>query len=430
MKLKFIFTRVVFLSVLSFLLSLSACDTDIGPKEELDIVFRSFDKKIGTRFTPLPKDLFAIPKLTEIVFEHAGNADAIWGATGSDDQGNIYFGASTHGVENQTAYLYQYEPEKGGITRQGDVLEQLKTNGVFSKGMGQNKLHSKFYQANDGYVYFSSFDEGGEREGVNPTWGGHLWRKKPSASQWEHVFSSEEALIAINTNGRFVYALGYWDHVLYQYDTQTNRKKRVVVGSLNQHVSRNFLVDEFGHAYVPKVIKNNFNEVEVYLNEYDVTLNLIGSYPMDSYRQQDMNEHHGIVGHTSLENGNIIFTTSEGGMYQINTHSQGDEKLSYKGTMHPNGQAYIPSLFSFSGESYVAGVGRSIKGYEWIVFDLDSGMAVNQPLNTDGLKGLLLYGSLTKDSEGHFYLGGWVSKENNVRGYKGYRPIFIKLSID
>lgn len=120
------------------------------------------------------------------------------------------------------------------------------------------------------------------------------------------MLATEEALVAVNTNGRYVYALGYWDHVLYQYDIQTSEVNRVKVGPVKKHVSRNFIVDELGHAYVPQLRINDFNEIEASLAEYDIHLNQIASYPMPSYQSESINEHHGIVAYTSMKNGYIF----------------------------------------------------------------------------------------------------------------------------
>jgi hypothetical protein len=298
--------------------------------------------------------------------------------------------------------------------------------------MRQNKLHSKFYQANDGYIYFSSFDEGGESEGVNPTWGGNLWRKKPHDINWEHLLATEEALVAVNTNGRFVYALGYWDHVLYQFDTQTEEVNRVVVGSVKEHVSRNFIVDELGHVYVPRLTENDFNEIEAYLIEYDTRLNQIASYPMPEYKSDNMNSHHGIVAYTSMKNGDIFFTSSEGSLFQIKPFIEDHSKLINKGYMHPDGEAYIASLFTIDGIDVLVGVGkkkenkekRGKKKYEWIVYDAsyDLSNAIELPMNY--INKPLLYGSLTRDEAGKIYLCGW-SKLNNT-----YQPLFLYLTIN
>ena len=415
---------------------LFSCDSvdKVTAENESHIVLRPFDLKVGTKFTPLPQNPFQAPKLEEIPIvlpQRVDNADAIWGATGRDDEGNIYFGVSTHGItkklgnDSRTAYLYQYNPQTNKTISQSDVISELKRAGIYQEGMGQNKLHSKIYQANDGYLYFSSFDEAGEDEGINPTWGGHLWRKKPQSKHWEHILSTEEALIAVNTNGRYVYTLGYWDHVLYQFDTKTKNIKRVVVGSVSTHVSRNFLVDENGHAFVPSLKMNDFNEIEVYLNEYDPALSLVKSYPMPSYQAKKIKHHHGIIGYTSMENGDIYFTTSEGGLYQLQlTVPNAQEKLSYKGNIHPDGQAYVPSLFTFTGRDFIVGLGTlPKKGFQWIIYDSNSTMTVNYKIDLPEWKNPMFYGTHTKDNNGYFYIGGWRAASDG----KKYQPSLVKF---
>lgn len=410
--------------LLIILIILSGCDK--APVTEVELPTRSFENKVGTVFTPIPENLFLAPLITEIKFNVPESIDAIWGATGRDDDGKIYFGASSHGGDYGSAFLYQYTPDTGDIIEQSDVVSELKRNNVYREGMRQNKLHSKFYQADDGYLYFSSFDEGGEAEGINPTWGGNLWRKQPNEKHWQHILATEEALVAINTNGRFVYALGYWGHVLYQYDTKTDKASKVTVGSTQMHVSRNFIVDELGHAYVPKLTEDDFNEVEVMLAEYDSELKLIATYPMPSYQSSNFKRHHGIVGYTSMENGDIYFTSADGGLYQVRPFVNSVNKVTYKGMMHPDGNAYIASLFTFEGDDFVAGVGRARGSdkFEWIIYNLDAGLSVNYPLNTKEYKGLLLYGSSVKNEQGSFFVGGWARKKIG----KGYRPVLQKIS--
>ena len=399
---------------------LTACDKT--NENQTTFPPRSFEDTVGTVYTALPKKMFAAPTITEIQFHVPENVDAIWGATGRDDNGRIYFGASSHSGDKGSAFLYQYNPETGDIIEQSDVVSELKSNQVYRRGMRQNKLHSKFYQANDGYLYFSSFDEAGEAKGVNPTWGGNLWRKLPNDKHWQHVLATEEAIVGINTNGRYVYALGYWDHVLYQYDIETDKVQRVTVGSTNRHVTRNFIVDELGHVYVPQLIKNDFNEVEVSLAEYDEELKLVAIYPLPSYQSDDFKEHHGIVAYTSMKNGDIYFTSADGGLYQIIPFDKSATKVQFKGMMHPNGKAYIASLFSIDGTGILAGIGRQDTkdggiGYEWIIFNTSLSLANTTKIPVSNS---LLYGSLTRDNKGDMYIVG-TSKN---------KPLLLNLSVD
>lgn len=427
-----VLTTIFILVGTLFLFSCDSADKVIEENES-HIVLRPFDLKVGTKFTPLPQNPFQAPELEEIPIvlpPNVDNADAIWGAIGRDDEGNIYFGVSTHGIskklgnDSRTAYLYQYDPRTEKTILQSDVITELKRAGIYHEGVGQNKLHSKFYQANDGYIYFSSFDEAGEDEGINPTWGGHLWRKKPHALEWEHILSTEEALIAVNTNGRYVYTLGYWNHVLYQYDTQTSKIKRLVVGSVSTHISRNFIVDENGHVFVPFLKKNDYNEIEVSLNEYNPALKLVRSYPMPSYQAKKIKHHHGIIGYTSIENGDIYFTTADGGLYQLKLAPTSNQKLFYKGKMYEDTQAYIPSLFSYSGTDFILGASR-IKnlGFNWIIHDITTSTTLITKINTIKWRIINTFGTLTKNDKGDFYIVG----NQKVTGIKGYQPLLLKM---
>ncbi len=401
------------------ILLLTACEQN---QEEVELPVRSFENRVGTVFTSLPKDILAAPTVEIIELPRSSSVDAIWGATGKDDNGNIYFGISSHGTEYGSSFLYQYNPITDHLLLQSDTVQELKKNNVYSEGARQNKLHSKIYQANDGYLYFSSFDESGEADGINPVWGGHLWRKLPNSQNWEHVMATQEALIAVNTNGRYVYALGYWNHVLYQYDTKTGRTGRVVAGSVKQHVSRNFIVDEAGHAYVPSLSNIGSDLIEVNLTEYDTQLNIVAKYPLPSYQAANFNHHHGIVGYTSMKNGNIYFTTSDGGLYLISPFKDKNQKLNYLGMMHPDGNAYIPSLFTIDGEELLVGVGkRNSHGWEWIVYETTLNMSSTKKLDVDNLKNLALFGSLTKNNNGDMYVVGRHKTDD------GYQPIVLKL---
>ncbi len=400
------------------ILLLTGCDQT---RDEIELPTRSFENRVGTIFTSLPLDILAAPSVEIIELPRtSANLDAIWGASGKDDNGNIYFGVSSHDGNYGSSFLYQYNPSTEQVISQGDTVRELKNNDIYREGARQNKLHSKIYQANDGYLYFSSFDESGEDEGINPMWGGHLWRKLPDSQNWEHVLSTPEALIAVNTNGRYVYALGYWNHVLYQYDTKTGDTEKVVAGSVNMHVSRNFIVDETGHAYVPSLSYEDSELIKVELIEYDTQLNVVATYPLPSYQAKNINHHHGIVGYTSMKNGDIYFTTADGGLYLISPFQDTKPKLQYMGMMHPDGKAYIPSLFTIDGEELLVGVGKR-KSYEWIVYETTIDMSYSTKLDVNKLKNLALFGSLTKNNEGDMYVVGRHHTQD------GYQPLLLKI---
>ena len=424
-------------TALLLLVLMSGCEKQDDPQQGVyQPNYRPADLVAGTKFTPLPPTIVKTPNIEMLPIPlpvEATSVSAIWGATGRDDSGNIYYGVSTAGVaeglgnDSRTAYLFQYNPVLDKTTPQSDVLSELKRSGLYQPGMEQNKLHSKFYQANDGFLYFTSFDEEGEDAETNPRWGGHLWRKKPNDAHWEHLLSAAEALVAVNTNGRYVYMLGYWDHVLYQYDTQTGKVKREVVGSAQNHVSRNFLVDMQGHVYVPKLTESPSGTISVALNHYNDQLQFVAAYPLADYNHPNhIKYHHGIVGYTSMRNGDIFFTTSDGNLYLLQAAASGAQKLVSYGSMHPQRNAYIASLFTFEGQEYVLGLThRGEENIEWVIYHTGLKSAITLPLTGDALKGAGYWGTSTKDNEGNFYVGGWQLISNK----DGYRPVFSKVAV-
>lgn len=79
-------------------------------------------------------------------------------------------------------------------------MSALKTAGIYRQGEEQIKIHSKIIQMDDGWLYFTSREETGERADGSqlPRWRSHFWRYSPSADHWEHLFSAPEGLIAVS----------------------------------------------------------------------------------------------------------------------------------------------------------------------------------------------------------------------------------------
>lgn len=400
--------RFVTVLVVSFLTV--ACGNDASTQV---VGARTVQDRLGTRF--LPATSFDAPRVSQISVPVTANTDAIWGATGRDDAGRVYFGASTHGGNTRTAYLYQYHPDTGALYSQGNVLTELHRAGFDQDGQGQNKLHSKIYQANDGYLYFASFDEDGETDDITPLWGGHLWRKKPDDVHWEHLLATKEALIAVNTAGRFIYALGYWGHVLYRYDTADGSTRRVEVGSVAGHISRNLIVDLRGHVYVPSVTRDTDGQLSASLGEYDSDFNLVYSHRMDAYLKKKMSANEGIVSYATLKDGRIVFLVGDGDLYLLTSNEQGESALFYRGKIHPKGDSAIKSLFALDGGSLIVGIGRELKRgspWEWVIHEVDTGVSASKPLQLDVDGRATLYGSVTRDNSGAFYAAGFLRVSN------------------
>jgi hypothetical protein len=158
----------------------------------------------------------------------------------------------------------------------------------------------------------------------------HIWRKKPDALNWEYIRATKEAIIAVITDGRFVYALGYWGHVLYQYDTQAQVTNQIRVGAINGHISRNFLVSQNGHVFVPKVETSANNTLIVNLNEYDSAPDLVDSTPLEHYLYDNKRSKHGILSYSKIKNGDIYFVTAVGALYKISLTSNNKYQESFE----------------------------------------------------------------------------------------------------
>ena len=60
--------------------------------------------------------------------------------------------------------------------------------------------------------------------------------------------------------------------------------------------------------------------------------------------------------------------------------------------------------------------------YEWVVFELETRIAGAFPLDTKGLRDVLLYGSIARDDAGRFYAVGWAT------GQGGHRPLVTQIT--
>jgi hypothetical protein len=390
-----------------------------------EVPARAYEAQTGSRYLPLPKNPFQAPIVRELDVPSFADATSVWGATGRDDDGGIWLGVSAaHG--GMSAHLMLYDAATDSWQDRGTVLDQLAAAGLRREGEGQVKIHSKIIPANDGWLYFTSMDEDGEDASANlpPRWGGHLWRIDPRTNQWQHLLAAREGLIAAAGVGRYVYALGYWGHVLYQYDTSTGAAKSVLVGSVGGHVSRNFVADVRGHAYVPRLATQPNGKVLTKLVEYDVNLQEVAATPLDYYLgSESPAANHGIVGLAYLADGRIVFTTHRGHLYAIDPTLGGSASVKAVGWFHPAGEAYAPSLFTFNGKSVLAGVTQRAGRYEWVVFDLTTGISFAFPLDTKGLRNVLLYGSVSRDNTGRFYVAGWASGPTG-----GQRPLVLQIT--
>jgi hypothetical protein len=392
---------------------------------ERDWPARAYEAMTGSRFLPLPSNPFQSPAVRELDVPTFADANGVWGATGRDDSGGIWIGVSAKSA-GMSAHLMHYDPATDVWQDRGAVTAQLRAAGLHRNGEGQVKIHSKIIPADDGLLYFASMDEEGESASANapPRWGGHLWRIDPGNGRWDHLFAVPEGLIATAGMGRYVYALGYWGHVLYQYDIASGARKRTVVGSVGGHVTRNFLADARGHAYVPRLTARPDAKTTVELVEFDADLREVAATPLDFYLGKGgPDANHGIIGLAYLADGRIVFTTHRGHLYMVDPARAGPALVTPVGWFHPQGEAYVPSLFSFSGKTLLAGVTQRGGRYEWVVFDLATAVSAAFPLDTKELRTVLLYGSVSRDDAGRFYVVGWAKAATG-----GQRPLVLQIT--
>ena len=200
--------------------------------------------------------------------------------------------------------------------------------------------------------------------------------------------------------------------MLYQHDTKTGTLRRVVVGSLSGHMSRNLIADARGHVYVPRLRSSGEGILSVTLVEFDSDLREVGATAIEGYANpKQPRKSHGLTGLVYLADGSMVVSTHLGALYRVTPRASGPARVSSLGPIHPLGRSYPPSLFTFAGERYVVGVVRQKKRakgdkrrHVWAVYDLETGRSRIVDFPFPGRA--LIYGSITRDQQGHFYAVG------------------------
>ena len=382
-----------------------------------------YQRLVGCRYTAEPDNPSAIPQFTQIEIPAIPGGFFIWGAFGRDHRGHIWFGVSTSGGPQSPAHLFEYNPDVGQVVDRGDVITELKRCGIYRRGECQMKIHSRIVQGADGNLYFTSNDEQGQDDlgRRNPTWGSHLWRYHLSEQRWEHLLSAPEGLIALAGAGNDIFALGYFNHVLYHYDISSSSVRSVEVGSLGGHSSRNVLSDYRGHAYVPRLTLTPQDDVpRVTLVEFDGQLRELGESPLEHYLSEQAAKSAeplcyslgkassvGIGAFQPMADGSLVFATSTGYLYQILPQENGPSSLRKLGWYYPQGERRIGWMFTSDGRRYVMGATQCSGHWEWLIFDLLTRRSVAVPIPKESpIYGNGAYGCVTRDDKGAFYVGG------------------------
>lgn len=367
----------------------------------------------------------AAPSVTELPVPAFPDANAIWGATGRDARGDLWFGVSAK-RPGSSAHLMRLDPATGRWTDAGAVNDQLSRAGIRREGEGQVKIHSRILQAADGWLYFTSMDEVGEQEdgSMLPRWGSHLWRVDPATLRWEHLLAVPEGLVAAASGGPYVFALGYFGHVLYRFHTRSGEVRRAIVGAEGGHACRNMLADARGHAFVPRLGRTGAGDGEARLVEFDAQFDVRAATPLPRYpTAEGPAANHGIVGLASMPDGRTFFTTHDGWLHALMPMGDAATTVLDHGHFHPEGVSYAPSLFVARGGAALEGVARRDGRFDWVRRDLLSGRSAAWPIDLGGRREVLLYGSMTTDDAGRRYVAGWQASDDG-----GHRPLLLGMA--
>jgi outer membrane protein assembly factor BamB len=365
------------------------------------------------------------PALTALSVPGFPDANAIWGATGRDVHGRLWFGVSAK-RPGGSAHLLRLDPATGRWTDAGAVNDRLAQAGVRRDGEGQVKIHSRILQAPDGRLYFTSMDEDGELEDGSrlPRWGSHLWRIDPATLAWERLLAVPEGLVAAAAGGPFVFALGYFGHVLYRFDTRSGEVRRAIVGAEGGHACRNVLADARGHAFVPRLGRAATGAGEAHLVEFDARFDVRAATLLPRYpTAAGPAANHGIVGLASMPDGRSFFTTHDGWLHELVPQGDAATAVVDRGLFHPDGVAYAPSLFVMEDGRALAGVTQRDGRFDWVRRELPAGRSAAVPLDLGMRKDVLLYGSMTTDDAGRCYIAGWQAADDG-----GHRPLLLSVA--
>ncbi len=389
---------------------------------------RSYEEKIGSYFVVKPPGKLTAVRAHEIAFTSAGG-DSIWGALGVTGTGDVWFGISGSGTVG--GQLMQIQNPSSTVMARGAVVQQTEAAVDAENLGGQQKIHSRIRQAVDGYLYFATTNETDEDWQVDrlPRYGSYLWRVKPEGSAWEHVVSSPEALIAIETIGRYVYALGYWGHVLYQFDTATDGVEKLIVGADCGHVSRNFFVDIRGRVFVPRLRKRLLNQpcshdnVIVNLLEISERLEIMAEHEIPDYLGGNSpHSSQGITAFAYREDQSLIFSTKRGDLFHVISHGDEPALVLQLGNIDPHTSVSVTNLLSIDGRSQIGSVVQHDFGdrqpqLAWLQHDIQTSTAYYTPIETDAsspladARALLLYGTGIRNADGRTFVGGRVQNQ-------------------
>src|SRR6266508_1566173 len=83
------------------------------------------------------------PQVTSLSVPSFPGAHALWGSTGQDSRGHIWFGVTDEGNSVPSAHLFASDPDDGRIFDRGNVVDQLKAAGLLRPDEHQAKIHTR-----------------------------------------------------------------------------------------------------------------------------------------------------------------------------------------------------------------------------------------------------------------------------------------------
>jgi len=219
--------------------------------------------------------------------------------------------------------------------------------------------------------------------------------------------------------------------MLYQIQTDTAEVRSVKVGAIGGHISRNFLCDRRGHAYVPRIKAAQRGAPIVTLAEYDTSLKQINETALKYYLSGRPLSAHGITGYAPLPDGSIAFLVSYGWLSLLTPSADGPAKLTDLGWFHPAGPRYTSILFADPTGRFLLGAARGDRDrpYDWVIYDLKTRSQRLADFQISDPKGprpehAWLFGSETRDEEGNCYVVG-VQPSGKGRGDE--MPILLRV---
>lgn len=353
------------------------------------------------------------PRIESLAADWPNGSMAVWGSLARGHHGEIVVGVSVEAKRDASATLLAYDPRENRWSSRGHVTASIET----PKGVSQNKIHTRFHPLSSGDIVFASMDESGELDdgSLLPTYGSYLWKVDP-ANRWTLLKNVPEGIIASAAGGDAVWFLGYFGHVVYRYDVKTEAITQTRVGATGGHVSRNFVVDDRGHAFVPRVRSGRASLVELNpeMDEVAVT-------PLTDYDCAPNADSHGIVSWARLTDGTLAIVTDGGRLYTIDRG-----KVTDRGLMHPAGQASLTCLISPDGAHRLVAIGHRKGLSDWVEFDLTGNRGTAKPITIpvpDGATNLLVYGSGVRDQDGRWYVAGAFA----AKGEKNLTPAIWRI---